>query len=107
MKRSLSLLLCLGMVAGVSLVGCEQKRIPAEEITVYMPDGAPALALAELMHEDAPDDGVTYRVVDVNTSAGVKPLLAQLTNADMDKNADLCVLPLTAARAEWISTYLY
>lgn len=96
-KRWLSLLLGLSMVAGGSFVGCKKDNVPAEEITVYMPDGAPALALAGLMHEDSVDDGVTYRVVDVSTAAGVKPLLSQLKNTDKEKNADLCVLPLTAA----------
>ncbi len=96
-KSCVGLLLGLSMVAGVSLVGCQKNDLPAEEVTVCMPDGAPALALAGLMHADRADDGVTYRVVDVNTAAGVKPLLSQVTNTDVKKNADLCVLPLTAA----------
>ena len=96
-KSCVGLLLGLSMVAGVSLVGCQKDDLPSEEVTVCMPDGAPALALAGLMHEDRADDGVTYRVVDVNTAAGVKPLLSQVTNTDVKKNADLCVLPLTAA----------
>ncbi len=96
-KRCIGLLLGLSIIAGGAFVGCKKDDIPADEIAVYMPDGAPALALAELMHEDKADDGVTYRVVDVNTAAGVKPLLSQLTNTDSKKNADLCVLPLTAA----------
>jgi ABC-type nitrate/sulfonate/bicarbonate transport system substrate-binding protein len=56
-----------------------------------MPDGAPALALAKLMHEDAEDDGVTYKVVDTSLISSV------VTNADEAKNADMCVLPVTAA----------
>ena len=59
--------------------------------TVYMPDGAPALALAKLMKEDSDKDEFEYRVVDP------KVIAAQVTNKDASKNADFCVLPLTAA----------
>ncbi|MBQ8876627.1 MAG: hypothetical protein IJY63_03665 [Clostridia bacterium] len=96
-KRCLVLAVSLSMLSGVFFAGCKKDDIAAEEITVYTPDGAPALALAGLMHTDTADDGVTYRVVDVSTAAGVKPLLSQLKNNDKEKNADLCVLPLTAA----------
>ena len=61
------------------------------EITVCMPDGAPALALAQLMHEDTADDGITYKVVNSSLIA------SKVTYNDMDKNADVCVLPVTAA----------
>ena len=64
---------------------------PEKEVTVCMPDGAPALALAKLMHEDTADDGVTYKVVDTSLISSV------LTNTDNTKNADMCVLPVTAA----------
>lgn len=64
---------------------------PESEVTVCMPDGAPALALAKLMHEDTADDGVTYKVVDTSLISSV------VTNADEAKNADMCVLPVTAA----------
>lgn len=90
-KRLLGGLVCLGMVAGVSFAGCKKDEVPAGEITVYMPDGAPALALAGLMHGDSADDGVTYRVVDAAQIA------AETTNKDMQKNADLCVMPVNAA----------
>lgn len=98
-KKILGLAVCFSLTAGacLGLGGCKKEDIPAEEITVYMPDGAPALALAALMHGDTADDGVTYRVVNTSTDAGVLPLVSQLTNEDMDKNADFCVLPLTAA----------
>ena len=66
-------------------------RTPTEEVTVYMPDGAPAMALAEMMANDEEGDEVAYKVVD--------PALisSTVTNKDMDKNADMCVLPVTAA----------
>lgn len=71
-------------------VGC-RPHIPEDEVTVYMPDGAPALALAQLMHEDKEDDGVTYQVVAADLIA------SKVTNKDQAKNADLCVMPVTAA----------
>jgi len=40
--------------------GKESGNDALKDITVYMPDGAPALALAKLMHEDTEDDGLTY-----------------------------------------------
>lgn len=71
------------------------------QVTVCMPDGAPALALASVMKDDTDTDGITYKVIDTSTSKGVQPLLAQLTNADKEKNADFCVLPLSVACTEW------
>lgn len=64
---------------------------PENEITVCMPDGAPALALAKMMQEDTAEDGVTYKVVDPTLIAST------ITYQDQTKNADLCVLPVTAA----------
>ena len=71
-------------------VGC----IPAphaEEISVYLPDGAPALSLAQCMAEDTPEDGVSYYVNSADK------ITSKLTNKEMKNNADLCILPLTAA----------
>lgn len=64
---------------------------PSREVTVYMPDGAPALSMATLMRDDTETDGVTYKVV------AAEEISAQVTNKDEAKNADLCVLPITAA----------
>jgi hypothetical protein len=64
---------------------------PEREVTVCMPDGAPALALAKLMSEDTADDGVTYKVVAPNLIA------SKVNYQDESKNADLCVMPVTAA----------
>ena len=88
MKRKISIVLAmLTLVAGLA-VGCKGNK---EEITVYMPDGAPALALAQLMAEDKEDDGVTYNVVPASMIA------SKVTSEDNAKNADLCVMPVTAA----------
>ena len=61
------------------------------DLTVYIPDGAPALALAKLMHEDTAADGVTYKVVSADLIA------SKVTNNDVTRNADFCIMPITAA----------
>ena len=78
----------VGCMAG--LTAC-QKDIPDGEVTVYMPDGAPALALAGAMYKDTEEDGVTYRVVEASGIA------KQVTYKEEEKNADFCVMPLNAA----------
>ena len=88
MKRKISIVLAgLTLVAGLA-VGCNENQ---EEITVYMPDGAPALALAKLMAEDTDEDGVTYNVVPASLIA------SKVTNEESERNADLCIMPVTAA----------
>lgn len=57
-------------------------------IDVYMPDGAPALSMARLMHEDD-IDGVEYHVVD--------PSLITTTVTGGSPLADVCILPLNNA----------
>ncbi len=71
------------------ITACNKKK--SDEIYVYAPDGAPALALAYAMHSDKKDDGVTYEVVNAAT------IETYLTYLDEEKNADLCVLPLNTA----------
>jgi len=87
--------MALSMMGGCSLFQTGNDNSnggdPVFSAKVYMPDGAPALALAKLMHEDTADDGVSYYVVDAKTIA------ARVNNADMEKNADICVMPITAA----------
>lgn len=85
-----------GLLAGMlctafCAVGCLSTEESRGELFVYMPDGAPAMALAGLMATDSEGDGVTYRVVAPATISG------RVTYADETKNADFCVLPLTAA----------
>ena len=88
MKRKVSILLA-SLVFAVGFAACGEKE--EQEITVYMPDGAPALALAGLMAEDTADDGVSYNVVPATAIA------SKVTYKEEDKNADLCVMPITAA----------
>ncbi len=79
-------------LAGIFCFGlCACAKNDEERITVYMPDGAPSIALAHLMAGDTEEDGVDYRVVAAAT------ISSRVTYEDEAKNADLCVLPLTAA----------
>lgn len=92
MKRILTAFLCAFAlcVSALGFAACGNKNNGA--ITVYAPDGAPALALAQLM-SDEKDFGknVSYRVV---SSAEINSCV---TYADESKNADLCILPVNAA----------
>ena len=73
----------------VGSVGCVPEK--KEGIVLYVPDGAPAMAFAPMMESDTETDGVEYRVVAPNLIA------SKVTNKAEEKNADLCVLPVTAA----------
>ena len=81
----------LALLCSFFSFGCFNFGGAGEDLTVYMPDGAPALALAKLMHEDTEKDGFTYKVVAPSL------IKTKVTYQDESKNADLCVLPLTAA----------
>ena len=83
-------LFALVLTAVISLF-CACTPQTGNDLTVYMPDGAPALAFAELMHGDTQTDGFSYRVVQPSLIA------SKVTAKDESKNADFCVLPITAA----------
>ncbi len=87
LMRTLATTFALGFLG---LASCKPALLEGE-VTVYMPDGAPALALAKLMHEDTEEDGVTYRVVNASV------IQTKVTSKDESKNAELCILPVTAA----------
>lgn len=61
-------------------------------VSVYMPDGAPALSMAKMMCVN-PDVGksLNFHVVAANT------INSCVTYNDETKNADLCVMPVSAA----------
>ena len=61
------------------------------EVTVYMPDGAPALALAGMMANDTEEDGISYYVTKADAIA------SKVTYKEETENADFCVMPLNAA----------
>ena len=85
----------LACLLGLSSLAFACKNKPSEgDITVYMPDGAPALAFSKLMHEDTKEDGVSYFVVNA------KQIEGKVDYRDADKNADFCVMPLTQATAK-------
>ena len=89
MKRKISIVLA-SLLFAVGFAACSDGK-EEKEITVYMPDGAPALALAGLMAEDTQEDGVSYNVVPATAIA------SKVTYKEEEKNADLCVMPVTAA----------
>ena len=89
---------CLALTAvlglsGLPLSACSQ----TQEIRVYMPDGAPAIAMAGVLNSDSENDGVSYFVV--------KPTLisSKVNFKDQSQNADVCILPLTAAANGWVA----
>ena len=86
-------LLCAA-VCGVgcmaSLTACNKDEMD-REVTVYMPDGAPALAMAGLMAQDTEEDGIRYFVTKADGIA------SKVTYKDEAQNADFCVMPLNAA----------
>ncbi len=92
MKKGWIARVLAAMLSTLALVGCAScGDSDKKDLTVYAPDGAPALALAGLMQEDTEEDGVEYRIVSPDLIA------SKVTNKDQSKNADLCVLPVTAA----------
>ena len=85
----LGLMLCL---VAVSFGACdnEPKASDAVDADVYAPDGAPALALAQLMKEEMQFSGsVRYHVVAATT--------IQTYVTGEDPQAELCVIPVNAA----------
>ena len=92
MKKFLTAVLCaLALCASAfGFSSCGNKNNGG--ITVYAPDGAPALALAQLMSEENGfDKNVSYHIV---SSAEINSCV---TYTDDSKNADLCILPVNAA----------
>lgn len=79
--------MCLcGALIGSSVLfgGCAP-----DEVQVYAPDGAPALALAKLLSEDGADDGIEYTI----TSAD--KIISFVDGKE--PQADVCILPVNQA----------
>ena len=96
MKKKWCVFGAIGLACFLLVIGCiyaiaSNFGKTKEEITVFAPDGAPALALAKLLDEDDDKDGVNYSVV---SATGIE---ARVTYEDETKNADVCILPLTDA----------
>ncbi len=79
---------CAAALAAMPLAfsGCSPKSEP--KYKVYMPDGAPAVALAKLMHDGYPDAG--FNVVPNNAKVTIAQHVAK-------GDADLAILPVNAA----------
>lgn len=91
MKKFLTALLC-AITAVIAVMGFTACGNNSDGISVYMPDGAPALAMAQLMSENK-DFGkkVNYHVVQAGE------INSCVTYKKESKNADLCILPVNAA----------
>lgn len=88
MRKFACALAALLTVTAAFAVGCRPK-MGQDTIDIYMPDGAPALALGYPMYEDKPDDGVEYHVV---SSATIQSFVT-----GNDPKAEVCVLPVNLA----------
>lgn len=78
-----ALILCV--FTGFSFAGCGEDEI---NINIYMPDGAPALAMAKLMY----DDNDFGEDVDYNVVAS-----SNISNYILQKKADVAILPINMA----------
>lgn len=87
MKKIACLTAILTTVTACGITACDKNQ----DFTVYAPDGAPALAIAKLLHEDTETDGVSYRVVNPQT------VTSYVNYKNPSKNADICILPFTTA----------
>lgn len=86
MKKLLAIILTLTLLLSVvSLSACEGEK---EVVNVYVPDGAPALAVASLMKEGATIAGHEVNIT-ITTGAGVK-------SAVIGGQADIAILPVSA-----------
>lgn len=82
-KYILVLVLCL--FCGVSIIGCGKAD---DKLSIYMPDGAPALAMSKLMHENKTFDRDTeYTVV----------AASNISNYILNKTADIAIMPINMA----------
>ena len=87
MKKIIIALMC---AAAFCLSACGNKTNGS--ITVYAPDGAPALALARLMSGGTDFvERVSYKIV------SSEEISSSVTYNDESKNADMCILPVNTA----------
>ena len=86
MKKILSAI-CGTLAAAFIFVGSACSTKIDSKIQIYMPDGAPALAMAQLMASES--DTESYHVVDSST--------IQTYVTGENPKADLCILPLNLA----------
>ena len=87
MKKTARITAIVALATACCFTACDKNT----DVKVYVPDGAPALAIAQLLSEDKADDGVTYQVVNPQT---IPTYVSYKKDA---KNADICVLPFATA----------
>ena len=90
-KASVLLALLCVLLCLFPFFGCSDFVSTEEEVTVYMPDGAPSLAMAKMMADDTDGDGITYKVVAPSL------IKSKVTSQNAESNADICILPALAA----------
>lgn len=93
MKKLLTALICALVVASAicGFTACAKDENKTA-INVYAPDGAPALALAQLMHDENDfGEDVSYHIVESTT------LASRVTAGDETKNADIIIMPVNMA----------
>ena len=92
MKKFFATLLCAALAAAAALGVSACGKSNGTAVNVYAPDGAPALALAELMYEENSfGEDVSYHIVDAGT------LASRVTSQKAEENADLIVMPVNMA----------
>ena len=92
MKKIIIALMCAAAfcLSALGLSACGNKTNGS--ITVYAPDGAPALALARLMSGETDFvERVSYKIV------SSEEISSSVTYNDESKNADMCILPVNTA----------
>ncbi len=92
MKKIIIALMCAAAfcISALGLSACGNKTNGS--ITVYAPDGAPALALARLMSGETDFvERVSYKIV------SSEEISSSITYNDESKNADMCILPVNTA----------
>ncbi len=88
MNKIFCLLLMLFLIAGLC---CCDSKVPSDEletVDIYSPDGTPALAMANIL-----DEGFTFK--NMKTNFHIVP--ADQIGVNIIKNADLGIMPITAA----------
>lgn len=96
MKKFLVALVC-AVLAAFTFVGLTACDNNTDEITVYVPDGAPALAMAELMSENKQfSKPISYHVVTATT------ISSHVTFEQDSRNADMIVMPVNEA-SKWLA----
>ncbi len=94
MKKLLSLMLVLSLIFSLALVGCNNQSNQGDEekskITIVTPDGAPTLAVYQLMHSVTELDGhkVEYKIV-----SDAQAVSAAILSGE----ADVAVMPTNVA----------